>query len=265
MRKVLLLALLPAMTALAQRPMRFSLQTDILDLTNCLAQPGNVPIPLNPTNANIEILSWTTKPVSSNRPGEFVIKFKRPTAVGSVVQYEGGDVSVEVSNQWRTVPAPSELGRKLQVVPLPFREQFVALKIMVPAERTNGLYQARLSFATLIPVRAINVAPAARVTASSLAPNAKPETLVDGIVDAQENFSTARQKETAAKPPWVMLTWPAVERIRGFGIFRGNLDEAPGGLLIEAFSQTNDAPASPIFTRSTPPGTFRSNQFNVML
>jgi len=266
MQKLLLLALLPAMSAPAQRAMRFSLQTDVLDLPNCIAQPGNVPIPLSPTNANIEILNWTTKPVGGNQPGEFVVKFKRPTSVGSLVQYEGGEISVELSNQWQAVPAPFELGRKLQVVPLPFGEPFVALKISVPAERTNGLYHARLSFATMIPVRAINIAPAARVTASSLALNAKPERLVDGIVNPQENFSTAPQREaiTPEKPPWVMLSWPAPQRIRGFGLFRGNLDEGFGVLAIEAFSDTGDSPPSPLFTRTTPPGKFRSNQFHVL-
>jgi len=74
--------------------MRFSLQTDLLDLTNCVAQPGNVPVPLGPTNANIEIINWTTKPVGSNQPGEFIVRFKRPTSVGTLIQYEGGQVSV---------------------------------------------------------------------------------------------------------------------------------------------------------------------------
>jgi hypothetical protein len=265
MQKLLLLALLPAMTALAQRPMRFSLQTELLDLTNCLAQPGHVPIPLSPTNTNIEILDWATKPGSSNQPGEFLIKFKRPTFVGSFLQYEGGEVSVERSNQWRVVPAPFEAGRKLQVVALPPGEQFTALKVVVPAQKTNGLYQARLPFATLIPVRAINIGPLAKATASSVAPKTKPEMLIDAIIDPQENFSTVSQKAGAGgEKPWVMLTWPAPQKIRGFGFFRGSSDEGVADLLIEAFPPDGDARPSPVSARSTPPGKFRSDQFAVM-
>ncbi|HMJ66323.1 MAG TPA: hypothetical protein VK615_13335 [Candidatus Binatia bacterium] len=102
-----------ALSTPAQRPMRFSLQTDLLDLTNCLAQPGSVPIPLGSTNANIEIINWTTKPVRTNGAGEFIIRFKRPTTVGTLIQYEGGQVSVEISNEWVNVPAPLDAGRKL--------------------------------------------------------------------------------------------------------------------------------------------------------
>jgi hypothetical protein len=265
MQKLLLLALLPAMTALAQRPIRFSLQTELLDLTNCLAQPGNVPIPLSPTNTNIEILDWTTKPGSSNQPGEFLIKFKRPTYVGSFLQYEGGEVSVERSNQWRVVPAPFEAGRKLQIVALPSGEQFTALKVVVPAEKTNGLYHARLPFATMIPVRAINIGPTAKATASSLAPKMKPEMLIDGIIDPQKNFSTAAPTAGASgEKPWVMLTWPAPQKIRGLGFFRGTSDEGFEELLIEAFPPNGDARPSPVSARSTPPGKFCSDQFAVM-
>jgi len=252
--------------------MRFSLQTDLLDLTNCLAQPGSVPIPLGSTNANIEIINWTTKPVRTNGAGEFIIRFKRPTTVGTLIQYEGGQVSVEISNEWVNVPAPLDAGRKLQTVPLPYAQVFTALKITVPPEKTNDAYQSHLSFATMIPVRAINVAPAATASATSVAPNRKPEMLLDGIVDPKENFSTTPQKQnvTPEKSASVTLTWPASQRFRSLGLFRGSSDEGVGEPLIESFSG-NDNPAqstnewNPVFTRSTPPGLFRSNQFFVAM
>lgn len=253
----------------AQRTLRFSLQTELLDLTNCLAQPGNVPIPLGATNANIEILNWTTKAVSTNAPGEFVLKFRQPSMAGTLLQYEGGEVFVQVSNEWQAVPAPLEAGRKLQIVSLPFGEAFRALKIRVKAEQTNDLFQSRLSFATLIPVRAINVASTAEVSASSVAPGKKPAALVDGIIGANENFSTAAQKD---KPQWVQLTWPGPQRFRGLGFFRGSADEGLTQPLIETYSGTGD-PAhatatndwKAIFTRSTAPGAFRANQFFVAM
>jgi hypothetical protein len=265
----MLIWLVLGLEARAQRPLRFSLQTDILDLTNCVAQPGNVPIPLAATNANIEILDWTTKAVNTNAPGEFLLKFKQPTMVGTLLQYEGGEVFAQVGEEWKAVPAPLEAARKLQTVPLPFGEPFSALKIRVQAEKTNGLFQSRLSFATLIPVRAINVAVTAEASASSVAPDKKPSALVDGVLDAKENFSTAPRKD---KPEWITLMWGSPQRFRGLGLFRGSADAGLGEPLIETYFGNGDPAQATgtngwksVFTRSTAPGTFRANRFYVAM
>lgn len=258
--------------ASAQRAMRFSLPRDILDFTNCVANPGNVPLSLAADNANLEVLDWTTRATGSNQPGEFVLHFKQPIVVGTLAHYGGGHVSVLQSNRWRELPAGLDAGRKLQSTPLPFGESFSAIKITVPAEKTNDLFQARLPFATLIPVRAINIAPSATAAASSSAPGKTPAALIDGVVDARENFSTAPRGDalTPEKPESVTLTWPAAQRFRGVWFFRGSTDEGVGEPLIEIFSEAGEPGGgangwNPIVTRSTLPSSFRSNQFFVAM
>src|SRR5262245_4497878 len=237
-----LLSVLLICLASAQQPMRFTLPTDFLDLTQCVAQPGNVIIPLGASNTTMEIVNWTTRPASIPQAGEFVLRFKQPTQAGSLIQYEGGDVSVEVSNEWKAVAYPLDAGRKLRIVPLPSGQAFSAIRITVPPVKTNGLYQSRLGFATLLPVRAINVAAIAEVTANSTAGGAEPQTLVDGVIDLRQNFSTVTRDQPlgAGAPESITLTWATPQRFRGLGFFRGALDEGLGARVFQTFSGAGD-------------------------
>ena len=261
-----------AQPAAAQRVMRFSLPPEILDVTNCVANPGGVPLALGRANANLEVLDWATKAVGSNQPGEFVLKFRQPMMLGTLVHYGGGRVSVLASNEWRELPSGLDGSRKLQSTPFPFGELFDGIKVTVPGEKTNGLFQARLPFATLIPVRAVNVAGGAMVSSSLSAPGKRPATLVDGMVEPRETFSMAPRDAaiTPEKPEHVTLAWPAPQRFRGLGFFRGTTDAGVGEPLIETFAGAGEPDAgtngwNSILTRSTPPGSFGLNQFFVSM
>src|SRR6185436_16603324 len=102
----------------AQSTQRFSLKTDTLSLSNCIAQPGNVPVPLTAEDFNLEIVNWLSAPRPTNHTAEFLLQFNAPTRVGTVIAYEPGMVSFLSSNTWTTLPPAGNAGRGLQVIPV---------------------------------------------------------------------------------------------------------------------------------------------------
>jgi hypothetical protein len=258
---------------------RFSIRTDALALSNCLAQPGGVRLQLAPENPSLEILDWSALP-GTNQTGEFTIRFRAPTPVGSVIAYDGGEVSFLTGGSWQKLDPGTDDRRRLQVFPLLPGVLVEAVKFIIPAEPIPAAdgkpaqFKATLPFATFIPIRAVNIAVDAAVTVSSTAPGAKPASLNDGEVDARQNFSTARHAAplSSTTSEWVMLNWSALRPIRGMAFLRGSEDAGFGQNRIEVFTGEGDPRDSrgtngwmELTGRSTAPGRFRANQFFVSM
>ena len=274
-----------AMTAasgLCQQGGRFTSRPDILAFRECMAQPGSVPIPLATNSLNLEILEWQTAVTTSNQPGEFVLRFRQATPVGTILTYEPGEIYFSVNHHWEQIPAGREAGRKLQFVPVS-APVIDGLKFVVPARRLRDkAFQATLPFIALIPPRLVNVAPTATVIASStnqpaagVSPQVSndPSMLVDGVVDPQRNFWFVPHDTNAPPvPDWAVLTWNQPQKLRGLGFFKGVQDAGFGSIGIDVFSGegdpktslTNDA--SWRFAEGTmiPTGQFRSMQFFIL-
>lgn len=101
------------------QPMMFPLRPQTLAFPNCVACPGNVPIPLEATAANLEIVEWSTAPAARDQAGEFLIQFQQPVPIGSIIAYEPGDISYQSGGEWKSLPAEDQAARGLQVVPFP--------------------------------------------------------------------------------------------------------------------------------------------------
>lgn len=259
---------------------RFSIRPDLLALSNCVAQPGGVPLTLDAASPSLEIMDWSAAPATNAAPGEFVVRFRAPTPVGSVIAYEGGGVSFLAGETWQKLEAGADAGRKLRVVPLPPGARADAVKFTVPAAPLPAAagkppqFQATLPFATFIPIRAVNIARDAAVTAGSAAPGAEGATLIDGEANSDRNFSTARRAGplSSASNEWVMLSWSAPRSVRGLIFLRGTADTGFGDARFEAFTGAGDPRESKgtngwaeITGRGTLPGRFRANQFFVSL
>ena len=210
MKKPFVLCLLAVFTAAAaSAQMRFTLKTDLLDLTNSVAQPGRVRVPLTTNDSNMEIINWMSASTTNNAPGEFLIQLLAPTSIGSLIAYEAGTVTYQANGKWKPLPAGADAGRKLQIIPFPSGEMIESVKITVPAHLTTNsapgkaLYQAVLPLVALIPVRVVNVAQTANVKVSNAEKTSpelrktqpwlnQPETLVDGFTESRTS-------------PWILL------------------------------------------------------------
>ena len=278
-----------AFTHSAGAQSRYSLKPEVLDLTQCIAQPGRVPIPLAANGLNLEIVNWSAAPTPTSQPGEFLLKFARPMSLGSLMAYEPGEISYLISsNRWKPLPAGYDAGRKLQVIPFPPRELVEAIKFVVPAQRqpdgaaADAAYRATLPFVIFVPVRAINIASEATVAVSSAdkttAPSMpwlnRPETLVDGFVDSKMNFSTAPRDPNSPDqaPAWIRLTWDQPQSIRGLAFMHGAAEQGAADAIIEFHATEGDplAPEKPydwgtLALRTAQTGNFRSNQFGVVM
>lgn len=273
----------------APRAMRFTLRPDMLDLARCVAEPGAVPLSLETTNVNLEVLDWQAAPSSMSHTGEFLLRLRAAMPVGSLITYGAGEIFYSVSNAWRKLAAPEEAGRLLQVSPFSGLERVEAIKITVPARLENEnddaaekVYRAVLPFAALVPVRLASIGQEATVTVSSLsAPAADdsatpwlnhPETLVDGFIDPRRNFSTLDRGVPLSPeaPAWILLTWPEPQSIRGFAIWKGAEEEGLGEMKVEYFAGRGNPFESGnpddwrvLGVMPTLPGQFRSYQFFV--
>jgi hypothetical protein len=275
---ILGVSLVLAGTTAAQRPVRFTHEVSVLDLTQCLAQPGAVPVPIKPQDVNLEIVDWAT--ISKPEPfvGEFTLSLTEARLVGSVFVYGAEAVRYQAAGRWKQIEPGPEKGRLLQMLPLPPGDLVEKVLVQVRAhphlEGEKTVYRATLPFLTIIPLRTLNVAGQATVTASSLAPGGAPaKVLVDGVVSEARNFSTApREAETSeASPEWVVLSWKEPQSIRGVGLLRGSHEAGFGRSVTEFYKGAGDPIAAAAQTegweqvqgRATLPGAFRSHQLLV--
>jgi len=254
----------------------FSVKPSLLSLSECVAEPGAVPIPGVATNLNLEVAGWQTQPVSESGPGTFHLVFKEPTRVGTVLVHHAGSVSYQVGKAWKTLDPGAETGRDLQVLTLPEGVDIQAVRITVPS-RPDGadadgapLHRAELSYATLIPVRLARLTEPVEVTAHC-ANDKAGEVLLDGRVDPERNWTSDRHALTPETPEWVMLKWNTPQTVRGVMTFRGREDGGLGSFFTEVFTGEGDPVGGGMegwqrpVGRRTPTGPFRSSQFFVAL
>lgn len=261
----------------APSPLRFTLRPESLVLSNCLAQPGAVPLVLVATNANLEIMDWAAAPTAQPQPGQFTLRFAQATPVGSVVVEGAASVEFELSGRWQEIPPGPEAGRQLQFLSLPAGVAVDGLRFTVPsvplpaAGPASPRHQAVLRFATLVPIRLDNVARGADVRVSRPRPGRPPAELVDGRT---ERLAGGPAAALAADPvrsnDWVLLQWKDPAAFRGLAVFREGPLAAPESVLLEVFTGAGD-PAAAVSTqdwkrvtgRATAPGWFRANEFFV--
>jgi len=260
-------------------PFRFSLPTETVSLSNSVAEPGHIPLALATNHPSLEIVEWRAESRPEEHEGEFIVRFVAPVPLGTVVAYEPGEVSIAVSNTWQALPPRLEAKRALQVLPAPPATRVEAIRFRIAARAIHPpgqprSFQARLAFATFLPVRAINLAPLGRACASSSAPGAEPNFLNDGLVERGASFSTAGKPEAdSGGSEWLAMTWDAPQSVRGMVLFRGAEDAALTDPRVEIFRGAGDPAVSAtkrvdwqvVPVRSTAPGQFRANQFFVLM
>lgn len=261
-----------------QSNLRFSLRPGALALSACVAQPGQVPLLLGSDQGNLEIVDWSAAPQRTNHVGEFVLRFTAPTAVGSVVAYEPGEIRYLASNVWHRLPPEAEAGRKLQVLPLPPAALVEALQFRAAAGPVAGegeseqRFQATLPFVTLLPIRLLNLAQDARVKSSSREAGADPQSLVDGWIEMNRALAPERPASltNGASPGWVMLAWDQPRSFRGLALFHSSISAGPGQSRVEIFTGDGSPEAADgtngwkeLPMRATAPGRFRANEFRV--
>jgi len=255
----------------------------MFDGEKCLAQPGGVRAELRQVDAAVEIIDWSTSPMTDKGAGTFLLPMKETAALGSLVLYGSCEAGCLVGGVLRPMDGAGEAGRELRVMPFPAGEAVEAVQIVASAHLTvetltlGPTYQAKLPVVTFLPFRAVNIASRAAVTVSSADEPSqgfqpqpwlnRPETLVDGFIDDRWNFSTAKRDAdiTADQPEWVMLSWPRPETFRAVMVFRGNAEKGLGQGIVEQHVgggeprfATGNADWKPLDGRWTKEGRFRS-------
>jgi hypothetical protein len=274
---LLLTAAVLVQTAGAQTPSRGTVKREVLDLTKCVAQPGDVPIPLGP-GAGVEIVDWTTASTPTNHTGEFVLWFAAPLATATLFTYDAGAVFYSISNVWNPLPAGRDDKRRLQVRPFPAGLPVEAVKITVPAQRDpaakDTAYRATLPFATVVPVSVVDIAKDATVGAGYDGVSREVKELTDGTVGADRNFTVSKPTpiNSPIVSPWILLSWDQTQSVRGLALFSGKEERGLADSVIEgcvsatAPREAKDKRAwQPASVRVSDPGGFRSNQFAVVM
>ncbi len=282
-----LILLLSDGIAQVQSPIRFSIRVDSVDLANSLAQPGNITIPISPTNQNFEVVNWSTTNLSEKQSGVFTIKFKSPINSGSIIVYDAGEIEFHSNNKWSRLKIEDATDRRLQVIPLPVGLSIDAVRFTIDSKITKTSanapqYKAVLPYLTIVPATLVNVAPEASIwTSSADKPSEgfqpqpwlnRPFTIVDGYIDPSRNFSSAKRASpiTSESPEWIILSWDKPMPLRGLGFYFGTSEKGFGNFTVEQYTGlsearfatgTNDWQQIPLV--KTPTGNFRSNQFLV--
>lgn len=272
----ILLVAVAALSAHGQEPVRFSLKTDVLDFPRCLAQPGSVPLPHMPNDPNLEVAGWETALTPTNHTGEFVFRFLQPTAVGTLFCYGADRVFCSVSNAWHPVSLGRDAARRVKVVPFPAGQLVDAVKITVPAQKDAGApaagYRARLPWATLAPVRVVDISKDAAVTVSLRDPAQPPTGLADGLIETSQVLSITRPGPAAPDVfPWTLLTWQQTQSIRGLALFFERDDPALTDVQLYGFAGSGEPPttgegagwdAPPVLASN--PGPFWADRFFII-
>lgn len=225
--------------------------------TNSYAMPGRVPAPVDVKQSILETKDWKTEPSPDNRPGEYFLRFNTPVSNATVIAYDSGTASYLAGGKWLELDASQNSDLKLRVLPLPANVGVDAIRFVVPAKlktnRDGGTsYETQLSPLSLMPFRGINIAADASVVASSADKPSqgfrpqpwlnKPETLVDGFVDARRNFFSApRETEiTPDKPETVLLAWDTAREISAIAVLRGQDEKGLGENAVEVYTGKGD-------------------------
>jgi hypothetical protein len=273
-----LLCCATATAARAQTGMRFSLPPELLDLTNCLALPGAVPLAL-PDPRHFEVADWAAAPAPTNHTGEFTLAFKRPTYLTGLFSYDASEILYSTGGVWQTLPLGQDAGRRLKSAGFAPGTLVQQIKFRVPAQpepgtNTNKVYRATLPYASVLPLRLVNVAQKAAVLATVNGRTNDARALTDGLVNPQDNWtlSAGTNAPDDAPPATVAFAWPQPQQFRGLAFYRGSNEPPAATGRIDVFMGDGD-PLSPanayawrqVAARSSAPGPFRANQFVVSM
>ena len=239
--------------------MRFSLSPEQIEVDSSLAQPGDVPVPLSRTNINLEIINWQTALTPTPERGQFLIKLRPPSRVGSILVYANAEVSTGAADRWIKLCGLTEGPAQLRVLAVNPDSATDTIKLTARPQKQpdDSGFRATIPFLTLLPVRATNIAAAAEVSASS--GNARE--LVDGL--AEETQTVNVEPSGANSNAWIKLTWKEPQSLRGLALLGGRDPTSVEDLVLESSSATN-APFRMIDGRPTQSGEFRKVIFFVM-
>ncbi len=221
------------------------------------AMPGKVPPPVLLSTRCWEVVDWKTSVTPDNQSGIFTVRLTAPVVNASLLLYDGGKAEIETVAGWQGLPEGPDAGLHLRVRPLPPGMEVRGARFTVPSALTRAAsgtaaYSATLPFVTLLPFRAVNVAPEATVTVSSADKLSagfqpvpwlnRPETLADGFVDDRRNFFTVpREAEiTSDTPEWLMLSWSQPQPLRMLALLRGKDEKGVGQTVVESYIGEGD-------------------------
>src|SRR6185503_9904015 len=115
--------------------MRFSLPLEQIDADASLAQPGDVPVPLSRTNVNLEIINWQTALTPTPERGQFLIKLRQPSRIGSILVYANAEVSTSSGNGWTKLCGPTEGPAQLRLLAVNPDSSVDSIKLIARAQK----------------------------------------------------------------------------------------------------------------------------------
>lgn len=235
-----------------------NLTQDTLDAESSVAFPGRVPV--SPKVLRIGAIAnhvegWRTEVASEPGASQFVIAFKEPLEVGTIVACgrwhvsflrPGGRPEPSLESEWLAASYPGESGHDLRVVPLAPGVRTAAVRLTGSLRPDQaGRFSDELWLATTFPGRFVNVAPLADVFVSSCAPpdqgfrpdslRNKPEALADGRVGSTWTSGRRDSDISQVSPEWVVLDWGSERRPRGAAVFMG--DGGFGEMLVQGWTR----------------------------
>ena len=256
-----LLLLAAAAIAAESRLFETQLSNQSLDTRSSIALPGRVAAQakvLRVGGVANHVEWWRTEQAAEPGDAHFVIAFKQPQPVGTVVAYgtwrvsylrAGGEADAAKEALWAPVPYPGGEGDSLRIVPLPPGVTTRAVRLTGPMRAdSSGRFRGQLGYATTLAARLANVAPLADVAVSSSAPRDQgfkpdprlnqPERLNDGALD-HRNWSSGKRDEplSPGKPEWIVLDWREARALRGCAAFIGSSESGSAEMLVQRWTK----------------------------
>ncbi|HUT32345.1 MAG TPA: PA14 domain-containing protein [Planctomycetota bacterium] len=262
-RFALVVAMLAQAVLAAGEALAPNLTGQVLDAEGSFALPGRVAA--HKGVLRVEAIGhdvWRTETAPDGGEAHFVIAFKQPMPVGTVLAYgkwrvsylkPGAAADPTKEEAWVEAAYPGSDSHELRVVPLPPGVATKAVRLSGPmSPDSSGKFRAELVFATTLAGRCVNVAPLADVFVSSSGPRSKgfqpdaqlndPAVLVNGAV-SHRNWSSGERKEPLSpeKPEWIVLDWGAPRAVRGCAAFIGAFQPGFAEILVQRFTGTGRA------------------------
>ena len=230
----------------------------IVDVDKSMAVPGSVPLVVEKRDFGLETGEWKTEPTNKPVPGKFTLSFTMPVQNSTVVTYDAGAVECLAEQKWYTLDDGRRPVSRLRLLPFPPDKSVESVRVTVPAGLKPEYGQGTPSYSTILPpmsilpFRAVNIAPDAAVVASSTGSLSqgfrpqpwrnRPETLVDGFIDFHDNFSTAPKtpESDEASREWVMLAWEQPQAMQVLAVLRGQHEVGVGDPAVEVYTGVGD-------------------------
>ena len=229
----------------------------VVDTDASLASPGDLRAPIA---GGMAVADWAASPQNDRVPGRFLLQFKHPVQVGTVLVYAKAALSCLIDDAWHDVPYAGPEEHVLRYIPLPAGKMISALRLTLEPElitRGNdaGLYGTTVRFLALLQQRLANASAGAAVLTSSADALSqgfrpvvwlnRPWTLVDGFISDRSNFFSRRRGEdepaiSAESPEWIMLAWERPLPLRALLIARGSAEKGLGDAIIETYDGTGN-------------------------